>query len=314
MRLKEIPSEMMCGKTLGLRIFAVPEMEQKRTTGQRPATAPRAKTQGKPAQRGAAKTTPRKRRRRKRKLKVPPAAAVAAAVLLVAVAVGLPLLRHARRSGEGGAPLPAVPFQALGIDISHNNAGPILWDSLRVMVDRSGRTVRNIEQARKVYPVKFVFIKATEGVSMRDPHFKANWTEAGKRDIQRGAYHFFRSSRDGAIQARHFIETVGPLRHADLPPVLDIETIHRGCTNKLLNERALQWLKEVGNHYGRKPIVYTSDSFARDILSDEIKKNYPIWIAHYDTPLPYFMGWTYWQFTDRAWVYGMPEPVDMSIR
>ncbi len=289
-------------------------MEQKRTTGQRPATAPQAKTQGKPAQRGPAKTTPRKRRRRKRKLKVPPAAAVAAAVLLVAVAVGLPLLRHARRSGEGGAPLPAVPFQALGIDISHNNAGPILWDSLRVMVDRSGRTVRNIEQARKVYPVKFVFIKATEGVSMRDPHFKSNWTEAGKRDFQRGAYHFFRSSRDGAIQARHFIETVGPLRHADLPPVLDIETIHRGCTNKLLNERALQWLKEVGNHYGRKPIVYTSDSFARDILSDEIKKNYPIWIAHYDTPLPYFMGWTYWQFTDRAWVYGMPEPVDMSIR
>ena len=254
-------------------------MEQKRTTGQRPATAPQAKAQGKPAQRGAAKTTPRKRRRRKRKLKVPPAAAVAAAVLLVAIAVGL-----------------------------------ILWDSLRVMVDRSGRTVRNIEQARKVYPVKFVFIKATEGVSMRDPHFKSNWMEAGKRDIQRGAYHFFRSSRDGAIQARHFIETVGPLRHADLPPVLDIETIHRGCTNKLLNERALQWLKEVGAHYGRKPIVYTSDSFARDILSDEIKKNYPIWIAHYDTPLPYFMGWTYWQFTDRAWVYGMPEPVDMSIR
>ena len=220
----------------------------------------------------------------------------------------------AGRAGEGCAHLPTAPFQALGIDISHNNAGPILWDSLRVMVDRSGRTVRNIEQARKVYPVKFVFIKATEGVSMRDPHFKANWTEAGKRDIQRGAYHFFRSSRDGAIQARHFIETVGPLRHADLPPVLDIETIHRGCTNKLLNERALQWLKEVGNHYGRKPIVYTSDSFARDILSDEIKKNYPIWIAHYDTPLPYFMGWTYWQFTDRAWVYGMPEPVDMSIR
>lgn len=293
-------------------------MEQRRTTGQRPATAPQAKTQGKtqgkPAQGGAAKTTPRKRRRRKRKLKVPPATAVAAAVLLIAVAVGLPLLRHSRRSGDGGAPLPAVPFQSLGIDISHNNAGPILWDSLRVMVDRSGRTVRSLDQARKVYPVRFVFIKATEGVSMRDPHFKSNWTEAGKRDIQRGAYHFFRSSRDGAVQARHFIETVGPLRHSDLPPVLDIETIHHGCTNKLLNERALQWLKEVGAHYGRKPIVYTSDSFARDIISDEIKKNYPIWIAHYDTPLPFFMGWTYWQFTDRAWVYGMPEPVDLSMR
>lgn len=255
-----------------------------------------------------------KKRTRKRKHKVPAGAAIAAAVLVLVLAVGLPLLRHSRHSGEGGAPLPPVNFSALGIDISHNNAGPIQWDSLRVMVDRSGRTVKDIEQARKVYPVKFVFIKATEGVSMKDPQFKSNWTEAGKRDIQRGAYHFFRTSRDGAIQARHFIETVGQLRHSDLPPVLDLETIHRGCTYKLLNERALQWLQTVEKHYGRKPIVYTSDSFARDIISDEIKKGYPIWIAHYDTPLPFFLGWTYWQFTDRAYVYGMPEPVDLSIR
>lgn len=291
-------------------------MEQKRTTGQRPATAPQAKTQGKPTQRRAAKTTPRNRRRRKRKLKVSPAAAVAAAALVLALGIGLPLLRHARRSGGGevGVTLPPASFQALGIDISHNNAGPILWDSLRVMVDRSGRTVRDLEQARKVYPVKFVFIKATEGVSMRDPEFKSNWAEAGKRDIQRGAYHFFRTSRDGAAQARNFIGAVGDLRHIDLPPVLDLETIHRGCTYKLLNERALQWLREVEAHYGRKPIVYTSDSFARDIISREIKDNYPIWIAHYGVDAPIFGDWSYWQFTDRAYVYGMPEPVDLSMR
>ena len=235
-------------------------------------------------------------------------------VVILALAVGLPLLRHARQPGEGGAALPPAAFSALGIDISHNNAGPIVWDSLRVMVDRSGRTVRDLEQARKVYPVKFVFIKATEGLTMRDPEFKSNWSEAGKRDIQRGAYHFFRTSKDGAAQARHFIKTVGPLRHGDLPPVLDLETIHRGCTYKLLNERALQWLQTVEKHYGRKPIVYTSDSFARDIIDRKIKDNYPIWIAHYGVDAPIHEGWTYWQFTDRAYIYGMPEPVDLSIR
>ena len=255
-----------------------------------------------------------KRKPRKRKLKVPAAAAVAAAALVLGLAVGLPLLRHARRAGNGGAALPRIAFQSLGIDISHNNAGPIVWDSLCVMVDRSGRTVRDLDQARRVYPVKFVFIKASEGVSMHDPEFKSNWAEAGKRDFQRGAYHFFRSSRDGASQARNFIRAVGTLRHSDLPPVLDLETIHRGCTYKLLNERALQWLKAVEQHYGRKPIVYTSDSFARDILCDEIKKGYPIWIAHYDVEAPVYEDWTYWQFTDRAWVYGLPEPVDLSVR
>lgn len=263
-------------------------------------------------------TKKRKKRTRKRKLRVPAWAAVAVAAAVLVLVVLVPLSRQAwkggRRGGTTGASLPPVAFQALGIDISHNNAGPIVWDSLRVMVDHSGRTVREMERARIVYPVKFVFIKATEGVSMRDPKFKTYWDEAGGRDIQRGAYHFFRSSRDGAAQARNFIAAVGPLRHGDLPPVLDLETIHRGCTYKLLNERALQWLKAVEAHYGRKPIVYTPDSFARDILSDEIKDNYPIWIAHYDVDAPYHDDWDYWQFTDRAYVYGLPEPVDLSVR
>ena len=256
----------------------------------------------------------KKKRGRKRKVKVPAWAAVAAAALLLALAVGLPLLRHARPAGETGAALPPASFNELGIDISHHNEGPIQWDSLRVMVDRSGRTVKDLDKARKVYPVRFVFIKATEGLSLRDPKFKSYWAEAGERDIKRGAYHFFRSSRDGAAQARHFIATVGQLRHDDLPPVLDIETIHRGCTYKLLNERALLWLKEVEEHYGRKPMVYTSDSFARDILSDEITKNYPVWIAHYGVDSPEYDDWTCWQFTDRALVYGLPAPADLSIR
>lgn len=257
---------------------------------------------------------PVRRKRTGRGKTVPAWAAVAAAALILVFAVGLPLLRHPRRSGETGARLPQMAIHSLGIDISHHNAGPIVWDSLMVMVDRSGHTIYDLERARNVYPVKFVFIKATEGVSMKDSRFKEYWTEAGKRDIQRGAYHFFRSSRDGVAQARHFIATVGTLRHSDLPPVLDIETIHRGCSLKLLNDRALQWLKTVEAHYGQKPIVYASDSFVRDILSSEITKGYPVWIAHYGVDSPIHEDWDYWQFTEAAYVYGMPEPVDLSIK
>ena len=100
----------------------------------------------------------KKRKKRKRKLRVPAWAAIAAATAVLVLAVGVPLSRQAwkggRRGGTTGAPLPPVAFQALGIDISHNNAGPIVWDSLLVMVDRSGRTVKDLEQARRVYPVK----------------------------------------------------------------------------------------------------------------------------------------------------------------
>ena len=171
-----------------------------------------------------------------------------------------------------------------------------------------------MKDARNVYPIKFVFIKASEGVGMKDPMFKQNWEAAGERNIQRGAYHFFRSSKDGELQARNFINTVGELRHSDLPPVLDIETIHLGCSRKLLNQRALQWLKTVSEAYGRKAIVYSSESFIRDMLDKEITDNYPIWIAHYGVSSPDTDNWDFWQFTDRACVFGVPEPVDPSLR
>lgn len=266
----------------------------------------------KPSQRSKPGTK-RAGRRRKKKVKVSPFLAVASAAVLLAALIIVPLSKT-RTSSEAGAVVPASGFNGCGIDISHNNKGPIIWDSLMVMVDRSGSTVKSMKKASKVLPVKFIFIKATEGASMRDPKFKEYWSEAGARDIQRGAYHFFRSSKDGRTQARNFIAAVGEIRHSDLPPALDIETIHRGCTRKTLNDRALEWLKVVEQHYGRKPVVYTSDSFAKNILSDEITENYPVWIAHYGVESPDFEDWEYWQFTDRALVYGLPEPVDLSVR
>ena len=117
---------------------------------------------------------------------------------------------------------------------------------------------------------------------MVDKDFKRNWQDAGRSGLRRGAYHFFRSSKDGEAQARLFIKTVGDLRFKDLPPVLDIETIHRGGSMKKLNEEALKWLETIEGHYGKKPIVYTGSSFARDWLSKRITDNYPVWIAHYE--------------------------------
>lgn len=257
--------------------------------------------------------TKRKKSVRKKKVNVSPLLAVAVAAALIFLLVILP---HRNRpcADETGAQVPGIPFSSFGIDISHNNSGPILWDSLMVLTDNEGRTIKDLQAARHTRPVKFVFIKATEGAAMRDPKFKTLWAEAGEHDIKRGAYHFFRSSKDGAVQARNFIATVGDLRHSDLPPVLDIETIHRGCSHKALNERALVWLKDVEEHYRRTPIVYTSDDFAKNVLSKEITDNYPIWIAHYKAERPVFQDWEYWQFTDKALVYGIQEPVDLNVR
>lgn len=263
-----------------------------------------------------ARTSPAKRpQRKKRKPKkvnigVWTAVGIAASVIL---ALAVMFISQGGGGGhETGAKVPPGDWR-YGIDISHHNAGDIVWDSLYVLTDKRGKTIRDHHLAKDIRPVSFVFIKATEGVSMVDKDFKRNWQDAGRSGLRRGAYHFFRSSKDGEAQARLFIKTVGDLRFKDLPPVLDIETIHRGGSMKKLNEEALKWLETIEGHYGKKPIVYTGSSFARDWLSKRITDNYPVWIAHYEKDRPDFDGWIFWQFTDKAVVKGVPGPVDLSV-
>ena len=242
---------------------------------------------------------------------------VKAWVLLVIIGLVLyflarPVVEEWTAGPGAGAKVPSGHWQ-YGIDLSHHNGGRIEWDSLFVMTDRNGYTVRDLADAVDVQPVRFVFIKATEGVTHKDTRFADNWKEAGKRALSRGAYHYYRPNKDPGAQARHFIKTVGPLKYRDLPPVLDIETFHAGGSKEKLNADLRIWLETVGTHYGKRPIVYTYESFARDYLDKDILSDYPVWIAHYEVNRPMRAGWDYWQFTDRAVVHGVHGHVDMSV-
>ena len=168
------------------------------------------------------KSSKKKRKQRPRSLVIRWWVPVGVLVLLAA-AVALPYI--APRDEETGAPVPPGNWR-YGIDLSHHNrTAGIQWDSLRVMTDMLGRTTRSITKARTIRPLSFVILKATEGESFRDRKFPDLWKAAAAHGLPRGAYHFYRSSRDPLVQAEHFIRTVGPLRHhprqprfVDLPP------------------------------------------------------------------------------------------------
>ena len=256
------------------------------------------------------KSRPRKGKSRKKKeIKI-----TIWTIIIICIVLGLCIILpyiSERHIPDKGASVPEGSY-IYGIDISHYQTD-VVWDSLMVLTDASGRTIKSMLNARDIKPVSFVFIKATEGSTMKDKHFRKHWKNAGANAIRRGAYHFFRSSKDAEMQAKNFIKTVGELEPTDLPPVLDIETIHQGCSHKALNDKALLWLETVEEHYGRKPIVYSSASFIEDILCSEIKHNYPIWVAHYRTDRPRCAEWKLWQFTDQAVVYGVGGYVDLNV-
>lgn len=236
--------------------------------------------------------------------------AITVILALALICVFLPYIRN-RSEIQTGAKIPYGTY-SYGIDISHYQ-NKIIWDSLRVMTDSRRNTTSSKIHARDIKPVSFVFIKATEGASLKDKRFNRHWKDAGNHEIRRGAYHFFRSSKDPLQQARLFVRTVGEIRPTDLPPVLDIETIHKGCSKAVLNDKALIWLEAVEKHYGRKPLVYSSSSFIIDLLDDQIRKNYPIWVAHYETESPGYKNWDIWQFTDKGVVYGIDGYVDLNV-
>lgn len=261
---------------------------------------------------GMAKGRKRKKKSKKHKVSGVLIACVTIAFVFVSVLVSN-LVRYRAAGDETGAVLPEGKYTSFAIDLSHHNSRNIDWSNLRVLADAQGRTVRTPQQAKDIYPVKCVFMKATEGLRSRDRSFRQRWEEAGKTDIRRGAYHFFNTSRDGAAQARNFIEAVPSIPFRDLPPVLDIETIHRGCSRQELNRKLRDFLSTVEQHYGRKPIIYTSDSFLKDHIDQDIRDGYPIWIARYNSQPPSFKNWILWQFTDRAIVSGVPGLIDLSI-
>lgn len=209
-----------------------------------------------------------------------------------------------------GAVLPKGNW-SYGIDISHHQ--PIIrWNRLKIHVDENGRTVWRKAKAVRTESIDYVFMKATEGETFKDWRFRGRWKKAKRAGISRGAYHFFRPGKSALSQAQNFIGQVGKLDENDLPPVLDIEKMDE-CSVETLNERALEWLRIVEKHYGRKPIVYANPYYLNNVIDSRITQNYPVWVANYKVNRPSYGRWHYWQFSDRALVRGAGS-VDLNVK
>lgn len=198
-----------------------------------------------------------------------------------------------------------------GIDISHHQ--PIIrWSKLRILLDEDRMTVWSKRNSKIEVPIDYVIMKASEGENFKDWRFKGRWQKSLKHGYKRGAYHFFRPGKDASAQANNYIRQVGPIQSADFAPILDIEVMDDLSADNL-NKRALEWLKIIEKHYGRKPIVYANPYYLKNVLSTEITHNYPIWVANYGVSSPSWARWHMWQFTDRALVRGV-GCADLNVR
>ena len=191
-------------------------------------------------------------------------------------------------------------YEIHGIDISHHQ-GHIDWDELKDngMINK--------------FPVRFIFMKATEGTSIIDDNFKENFHQAREYGFTRGAYHFYSVHSPAKDQAEFFIKNV-KLENGDLPPVLDVEHKPKNQTDEEFKASVQEWLLTVEQYYHVKPIIYTYYKFKLRYLSDPIFDEYPYWIAHYYVEKVTYQGpWKFWQHTDAGRLPGIKGTVDFNI-
>jgi lysozyme len=180
-----------------------------------------------------------------------------------------------------------------GIDVSHYQ-GTVNWAAVR----QAG--------------CSFAFIKATDGLTVVDPMFQQNWTQAQQAGLLRGAYHFFRANDDPQDQANFFCTTVGS--PGELPPVLDVE-INSGVSNSQVISGIEIWLQAVESWAGCRPILYTSPGFW-DSLGTSSFGAYPLWVAEYGVSAPKipsgWESWTFWQYSQGGSISGISGNVDLD--
>ena len=106
----------------------------------------------------------------------------------------------------------------------------------------------NWTKVAKDKTIKFVYIKATEGTSNRDPNYQTNIKKARKAGLLVGSYHVYSSKTTAYQQMGNFKKQVKK-SDQDLVPVLDIEGYH---VNRLNMERVDKILELMEKEYGIK--------------------------------------------------------------
>ncbi|MGN9818229.1 lysozyme [Streptomyces sp. SD11] len=155
----------------------------------------------------------------------------------------------------------------------------------------------------------FVYVKATESHTYRNPYFAQQYNGARNAGIVRGAYHFaLPHTSSGTEQAAHFVRNGGGWR-ADgwtLPPALDIEYNPYDKKKKcygLSKSGMVGWIRafsdEVKRQTGRRPVIYTNYNWWKTCTGNSaaFAANHPLWLARYSGsagPLP--SGWKFWTF------------------
>lgn len=154
---------------------------------------------------------------------------------------------------------------------------------------------------------EFCWAKCTEGIGNRDPRYIENKRKAKAAGMLFGAYHFFRPQYDPKQQAIWFLAHAS-IEKGDFQPMFDWE-VFNGPSDAA---KAIIFLNTIEDKVGKKMIIYGPPYGLRDLSLGKAFRENPLCVAHYGTTAPLvpppWSVWSFWQFSERGSVPGIPAP------
>lgn len=194
-------------------------------------------------------------------------------------------------------------------------AGPVISvDSLarkqRVVLDVSHHQGNiDFEQVAQS-PVKWIYLKATEGSTHVDSKFLEYARDAKAVEMKVGAYHYFSERSSASVQAAHFVNMIRQI-DIDLLPMVDVE-VQKLYTPDQLRDSLQVFLDCVEKEFGCKPMIYSGEKFfTRNLLP--FGKSYPVWLAKYSKEAPDVdVDVMLWQSSESGLLNGIAGKVDVN--
>lgn len=182
-------------------------------------------------------------------------------------------------------------------------------------IDVSKHTGRIDWAAVKKQNIHFAYIKASEGVQLRDAQCSENIRAARENGIPVGAYHFFLFHKSGAKQAAFFLSGINGAQ-LRLPPVIDVE--ESGNRTLRGNEAQVRreihrFLRVIKKQTGMNAMIYTNEHTYARLIAHDFPDN-PIWISSFNDPPRLSDGrdWLFWQHAHNGTLHGSAYFVDLN--
>lgn len=171
----------------------------------------------------------------------------------------------------------------------------------------------------------FVIAKATEGINFIDPCFHDFMRQAESLNKCMGFYHFARPENNSAKAEAKFFYNNAQKYFGKAIPVLDWESKGRDKV-----DWAKEWLYEIYQMTGIKPMIYMSESVANVYdWREVVDGNFGLWVAKYKDygidknydlssagDRPYIKHWSFyamWQWTSVGRLDGFSGNLDFDV-